>query len=70
MFYVYIYLDIRKKGSYNFGGYQFIYEPFYVGKGKGDRYLTHLKISGKHKKPNDFLTNKIKKIISIGETSS
>lgn len=39
--YTYIYLDIRKSGNYNYDEYHFDYEPFYVGKGKGNRYLEH-----------------------------
>ena len=33
-FYIYMFLDPRKPGSYSFGEYTFDYEPFYVGKGK------------------------------------
>ena len=36
-FYVYVYLDPRKPGSFKFGEYEFDYEPFYVGKGKKNR---------------------------------
>lgn len=41
-FYVYIYLDSRKPGKYIYGDYSFDYEPFYVGKGCGDRIKGHL----------------------------
>ena len=36
-FYVYAYLDLRKPGKYVYDNFTFDYEPFYVGKGKGDR---------------------------------
>jgi len=41
-FYVYIYLDPQKPGNFSYGPYHFDFEPFYVGKGFGDRYLKHL----------------------------
>ncbi len=40
--YVYVYLDPRKKGKFNYGALKFDYEPFYVGKGTGNRITTSL----------------------------
>jgi len=42
-FYVYIYLDQQKANKYKYGKYEFDYEPFYVGKGKDNRWKDHLK---------------------------
>lgn len=66
-FYVYCYLDPRKKGHFcyiNADGIEirFSYEPFYIGKGKSNRLFDHLKSSSKHSLKN----NKIKKIRSSG----
>ena len=58
-FYVYIYLDPRKPGIYEYGDYKFDYEPFYVGKGKGYRLYEHLYCRDKY---NNYKTNKIKSI--------
>lgn len=41
VFYVYILADPRKIGTFTYGKYSFPYEPFYIGKGKGDRYKSH-----------------------------
>lgn len=60
-FYVYIYLDPRKKGNYIYDDLDFEYEPFYVGKGCGYRYLHHLNDSKNH-----YKINKIAKIIKEG----
>lgn len=36
-YYVYVLLDSSKKGKYIYGDLKFNYEPFYIGKGIGDR---------------------------------
>ena len=41
-YYVYIYLNPLKKGSYSYGKLSFEYEPFYVGAGTGNRYNQHI----------------------------
>jgi len=63
IFYVYTYLDLRKPGKYVYGDgeYSFDYEPFYIGKGSGQRKIGHLKESSL--KQNSPKNNKIKKII-------
>lgn len=43
-FYVYVYLDPRKSGEYIYDDLKFNYEPFYVGKGRGDRIISSLRI--------------------------
>jgi hypothetical protein len=57
MCYVYVYLDSRKKGSYSFGNFHFEYEPFYIGKGVNERYLTHLRVANGSRKGNNNLKN-------------
>jgi len=39
--YVYIYLDPRKPGMYEYNGISFHYEPFYIGCGSGNRINDH-----------------------------
>ena len=63
-YYVYVYLDPRKKGSYTYDDIHLEYEPFYVGKGYGNRIKVHLYEYSL--KQNNQKNNKIKKIINEG----
>jgi len=65
MFYVYIYLDPRKPGRFEYKDFCFLFEPFYVGKGSGDRMYNHMKKSELSK--NCFKSNKINNILSNGQ---
>ena len=49
VFYVYIYFDPRQQSNYNILGETFNYKPVYVGKGKGNRVLMHIKSKSKTK---------------------
>lgn len=66
-YYVYIYLDPRHPGKYEYNDTTFDYMPFYVGKGKGDRHLSHLKESESTTRNNPKI-KKIQKIKSQGLT--
>ena len=63
-FYTYLYLDSRKPGKFTYddGKLVFDYEPFYVGKGKGNRYLSHLN-EAKQTSNKSHKLNKIRKIL-------
>ena len=63
MYYVYAYLDPRKPGKYAYEKISFLYEPFYIGKGKNNRYLAHLTEGTTKKGFNPHKTRKIRKII-------
>lgn len=65
-YYVYIYLDPRKKGKYTFGEYSFEYEPIYVGKGKRNRIKDHLWEAQLKRDGNQKKINKIRKILNEG----
>jgi hypothetical protein len=60
-YYIYAYLDPEKVGFFEYGGFLFGYEPFYIGKGKGKRYLRGLNDVG-----NKIKKGKIEKIYSRG----
>ena len=69
IFYVYIYLDPRRPGSFIYKDFKFNFEPFYVGKGKHKQHLNHiLESKNNFKNGNQFKLNKIRKIIK--ETGS
>ena len=61
-YYVYVYLDPRKKGVYSFNSLEVDYEPFYIGKGEGLRLYAHLRCNS----CNTYKDNKIKKILKEG----
>lgn len=65
-YYVYVYLDPRKKGKYIFGEYSFEYEPIYVGKGKRNRVKDHLWEAQLKRDGNQKKVNKIRKILNEG----
>jgi len=58
-YYIYVYLDTRKEGSFDYKNYKFVFEPFYVGKGFGNRMYSHLKLLDES---NKFKNSIIKKI--------
>lgn len=63
-FYVYAYLDPRKKSNFTYEKYIFNYEPFYIGKGNGTRLDEHLRES--QLKEKTLKNKKIKKILNEG----
>lgn len=71
-FYVYVLLDPRKPGNYEYGPLKFKHEPFYVGKGKGRRDISHFRPGNLRKDSerikNTKKTNKIRKIVEAGFT--
>ncbi len=62
-FYTYLLLDPRKRGRYTYEGLNFclLYEPFYVGKGKGERLNNHT--SNRELNRKCIKTSKIKKLL-------
>ena len=65
MFYIYAYLDPTKTGPYIYGDLIFDYEPFYIGKGHGDRSNDHLKYKDNI---NTFKQRKIDKLLKNGHS--
>lgn len=62
-YYVYIYLDPRKPGEFNYGNISFGYEPIYVGKGVRNRCRQHLT---NRLTEDNYFYRKLNKIISEG----
>lgn len=60
-YYVYAFLDKSKPGDFSYDDLRFEYEPFYIGKGIGDRITTSLL-----DRESPFKVNKIKKIKRLG----
>jgi len=67
-YYVYVYLDPRKNGNFQYDEFSFQYEPIYVGKGKNNRINDHMnKYDLSHCK-NKIKVNKLIKILKNGQT--
>lgn len=64
-FYVYVLLDPRKPGKFKYEGLDHVFasEPFYVGKGQGDRVELHY---SRKLKANPHKTRKIRKLSDLG----
>lgn len=63
-FYVYVYLDPRKPGNYNYIDFKFEFEPFYIGMSKlENRMYDHLKEAKNRNGYNKKKINKINKIL-------
>ncbi len=73
-YYVYCYMDPRKPGNYQYDSIEicFLYEPFYIGKGKKSRIKSHISSyelnNQKRISHNRLKNSKIKSIINDGLT--
>jgi hypothetical protein len=67
-YYIYVYLDPRKQGQFFHEPLTatFLYEPFYIGKGKKDRRYAHLQDSSL--KRINLKNNMIRHLFSLGYT--
>jgi hypothetical protein len=66
--YVYVYLNPLKKGNYNYGKFNFEYEPFYIGIGINNRINQHI-TEAKSKKGRGINKLKINIILKIIENN-
>jgi hypothetical protein len=62
--YVYVYLDLRRPGRFSYKNLpmSFLFEPFYVGKGTGSRYIMHLVLALDSSWTRSYKDNKIRAI--------
>lgn len=63
-YYVYIFLDPRKPGKWEYNGITFDFQPFYVGKGQGRRMNSHF--DKHHRKVKSIKNHVIQKIENLG----
>jgi hypothetical protein len=66
-YYVYAYLNPLEPGKFTATNFSFLYKPFYIGKGKGNRLYDHLKDARPSRKyKNTHKLNTIRQIIKAG----
>lgn len=67
-YYVYVLLDPRREGVFKYGKWKFDHEPFYVGKGTGDRAVCHFRAfrnkNATHIKYNALKNSRIESIFN------
>lgn len=67
-YYVYVLLDPRREGVFKYGKWKFNHEPFYVGKGTGDRAVCHFRAfrnkNAAHIKHNALKNSRIESIFN------
>lgn len=64
-YYVYVYLNQLKSGEWCYNDFIFNYQPFYVGKGRNNREISHLFKSNLNNDKNYHKNNTIKKIFKL-----
>ena len=64
--YIYVYLDPRKPGKFQYGKCKFEYEPFYIGLGSGKRIYASLYEAYSNTERNSYKCRKIRKIKETG----
>ena len=66
MFYIYAYLDPRKKGKFKYNGLEFDYQPFYIGKGNGKRCYRAIEPNKLKKQRKNIKREYVNKLYSLG----
>lgn len=65
-FYVYVYLDPRYSGIFNYGTISFDHKPFYIGKGKNKRCYRAIEPNELQKEKKTIKRNYVEKLYSLG----